>query len=974
MPLITTFAAGSSKGFGQFIGRGATGISIIPGDAVFEYVPLLLTGNGTNDANNNVFTEGSSNNFAITRNGNVAQGSFSPYGSNWSNYFDGTGDNFSLTGVTAVGNSDATVEFFIFPTDSSLTYRSVVDSRSTVNTDTGFGIFQYGLTIEVYGNGLKVSSAANALTINQWNHVTITRSSGTCQIYINGVASGSSATYSSNLTSTAVRIADSVNTSFPYVGYISNLRVVVGSVVYSGSTYTVPTAPLTAITNTSLLTCQSNRFVDNSTNNFTLTPNGDVSIQRFSPFRPTSSYDAGTIGGSGYFDGSGDFLSTSAANSFVINSGDWTIEAWMYCLDSTNNDTLITGLSSGINRFYCAWLGTTFYLGDASVNNLVVSTAKPVRQWFHFACVKNVSTYTLYINGVNAGSTTSALGSFTLTQWQIGYYSGSSGYMKGFISGLRVLQGTALYTANFTPSTTPLSTITNTNLLMNFTNANIIDNAMVNDIETVGDAKISTSITKFGSGSMSFDGTGDYLKILPNELLSNWNAGDYTIEYWIYPNAFASSTNGGSNVYGQANPTSTAEYFSFGPRAGGTVVFYYYNGAIQVITAGTISTGTWTHLAAVYNKSTNTMSIYINGTLSTSAVISGTPSIGTTDTAAPILVGAGASAAFNGYIDDLRITKGFQRYIANFTAPTSGFLTSGSNSFPPFVEYLVVAGGGGGGGGSAIGGYTGGGGGGAGGMRTGFIPIESGVSYTVTVGGGGPAGGTAAFGSNGTNSVFASVSSRGGGRGSNGAGIAYDATGGGGGGAGGSGGGSGYRFTVGGAGTPGQGNNGGYAGPAEEGSGGGGGAGAVGGNGTQTPVQYKGGNGGNGLASSISGSPVTYAGGGGAGGLGDGGYNGTGGTGGTGGGGTGGGNNGIYTAPGGNATAGTTNLGGGGGGGTRNVPGASPALGAAGGSGVVIIRYADTFAAATTTTGSPEITVAGGYRVYKWNGDGSITF
>ena len=47
---------------------------------------------------------------------------------------------------------------------------------------------------------------------------------------------------------------------------------------------------------------------------------------------------------------------------------------------------------------------------------------------------------------------------------------------------------------------------------------------------------------------------------------------------------------------------------------------------------------------------------------------------------------------------------------------------------------------------------------------------------------------------------------------------------------------------------------------------------------------------------------------------------------------------------------------------------------AAGGSGVVIIRYADTFSAATSTTGSPTVTVAGGYRVYKWTGSGSITF
>jgi hypothetical protein len=45
----------------------------------------------------------------------------------------------------------------------------------------------------------------------------------------------------------------------------------------------------------------------------------------------------------------------------------------------------------------------------------------------------------------------------------------------------------------------------------------------------------------------------------------------------------------------------------------------------------------------------------------------------------------------------------------------------------------------------------------------------------------------------------------------------------------------------------------------------------------------------------------------------------------------------------------------------------------AGGSGIVIIRYASTYAPASSTTGSPTITVAGGYRIYKWTSSGSIT-
>ena len=256
------------------------------------------------------------------------------------------------------------------------------------------------------------------------------------------------------------------------------------------------------------------------------------------------------------------------------------------------------------------------------------------------------------------------------------------------------------------------------------------------------------------------------------------------------------------------------------------------------------------------------------------------------------------------------------------------FLASGT--FTPTTaltaDYLVVAGGGGGGGWQ-------GGGGGAGGYRTtvgtsgGGGSAESAISltaqaYTVTVGAGGAGGPYAnpGTGSNGSNSVFGSITSTGGG-------------GGGGGGAGdsntngqngGSGGGGALRSSIsssGGSGTANQGyagGGGGNAGAGDYATGGGGGAGAVGG--TVSGGSYTGGNGGTGVSSSISGLSVTRAGGGGGHGAG------TGGTGGAG----GGGNGSTGTGP---CTAGTALTGGGGGGGRDQA-------GANGGSGIVIIRYA----------------------------------
>ena len=229
-------------------------------------------------------------------------------------------------------------------------------------------------------------------------------------------------------------------------------------------------------------------------------------------------------------------------------------------------------------------------------------------------------------------------------------------------------------------------------------------------------------------------------------------------------------------------------------------------------------------------------------------------------------------------------------------------------------DYLVVAGGGGGGQ------DDNGAGGGAGGLRctvgaTGGggsleSPLSLGTSaYTVTIGAGG------ANTASGSNSVFSTITSTGGG---SGASAGQNAATGGSGGGGAT---AGNRTTAG-LGTANQGYAGGtVAGTVAPayGSGGGGGANAVGVNATSTT----GGNGGAGVTTSISGSSVTYAGGGG-GGV-DTPYA-------AGAGGTGGGGAGSATGVG---TAGTANTGGGGGGGAT--PGSS---GGAGGSGIVIIRYA----------------------------------
>jgi len=264
---------------------------------------------------------------------------------------------------------------------------------------------------------------------------------------------------------------------------------------------------------------------------------------------------------------------------------------------------------------------------------------------------------------------------------------------------------------------------------------------------------------------------------------------------------------------------------------------------------------------------------------------------------------------------------------------------------PSSVDYLVVAGGGGASGGA-------GGGGGAGGMRQASSFAVSGT-LTVTVGGGGtgggsyPAGGYSASGA-GSNSVFSSITSTGGGS----SGGQNDVATGGGSGGGGGGGTNQPSQQTAGTGTSGQGNNG-AAGIWNNRGGGGGGAGAAGSVLT----------GGAGAVGTITGT--TYAGGGGAGGYTTWGY------GGSGGGGTG---TSYSDVP----TAGGINLGGGGGGGGESNPGSGfqTGGGGAGGSGIVIIRYSNSYKDLTSISAGLTYTktTPSGYIVYTFTaGTGTIT-
>jgi hypothetical protein len=571
-------------------------------DPDFNQVSLLLNGNGTDGGQNNTYTDSSPNGHTITPVGTIEQGSVSPFGDNWANYFDGPANNAYLrTSGGATFSGDLTAECWVNCDFVDTPYGGMIlDFRGgTANNNPAIYADVSG-ELNMYVNGTSYPSGVFILNDGQWHHVALVRSSGVYTLYVDGVST-TTASIATSFTATRFQIGEadvgSVN-SF-YGGYISNLRIVNGTAVYT-TAFTPPTEPLTAIAGTSLLACQSNYFVDNSTNGFTFTVSGTPKVTSFSPFVNAEAITLAANGGSFIVNGAGDRLTTTES----LGSGDFTVEFWAYTLTATDDpffETRTANLSpTGLT--FTAVTSSNVRIFDSGIR-LTVTGVSYVNQWVHFAIERSSGTITIYVNGTAGGSVANTT-NYSDTSFCIGgspYYGPTNAYISNF----RLVKGSAVYGGNFTPPTAPLTAITNTELLLNFADAAIFDYAALSNLGTIGNADISTAVVKYGTGSLAFDGTGDWLQIDESSIFA-FGTGDFTIEMWVYNTTNAPTYAVLWDTRDSEPDDSSHITLNLGKPS------WWYNGAarIQPATAPTINT--WYHLAVA--RSGTSTKMFIDGT------------------------------------------------------------------------------------------------------------------------------------------------------------------------------------------------------------------------------------------------------------------------------------------------------------------------------------------------------------------------
>jgi hypothetical protein len=372
------------------------------------------------------------------------------------------------------------------------------------------------------------------------------------------------------------------------------------------------------------------------------------------------------------------YLNSSGRHALLGEPSGWTFSSGNgFCIFDNLGSGAVKGISLAKSPVNYPGVGALCYTGQYPT----------LKTWAHIAISRSGKAVSIFMNGIKGTNIMQPMeAQYRVSEWvtegsidtnllfnpYIGYFdwAGNVTWMRagfdGHISDMRLINGTGIYTSNFTPPTAPLTAITNTALLLSGTNAGIIDSTANTDLVTIGSAQVDTTVKMNGTGSIKFNGTTDYL-IAPysSEFLLFTYPADYTIEACIVP------------VVSSGQRCIIASYPPGAGVAGNWIIwlnsasklsFYQYPSVNEtLISSLAIPYDVKTHFAVV--RASGVTKLYINGVLNSTI----TTAYDMQNVGNPITIGAyAASEFFKGNISDIKISK-TANYTANFTPPTNSF-------------------------------------------------------------------------------------------------------------------------------------------------------------------------------------------------------------------------------------------------------------------------------------------------------------
>lgn len=638
----------------------------------------------------------------VTTVGGAQFSGLSKYGSG-SFYFDGAGDYLEVPAHAnwSLGTNDFTLEAWVYiAADSSLSPTNIRMADIVVNpldsgasTALSFGIrgdiTTTGTGLYLYNGGAGSIDGTTTISKNAWHHLACSRLGGMVKFFLDGIAIGSPQSYPNSIGSASnkLRIGGTVQPfgyNYYLNGYIDDLRITKGI-----ARYTANFTPYKILTNapagdpwynyTALLlkmngTNGSTTFTDESYTPKTMTVFGNSNIS-------TAQLKYGTA--SGYFDGTGDYLRTPYDSRFDPGAtGDYTAECWIYPTNVTSLRAIFGPYCNpSVTQGWILYQGAT---GEICLTTMDiagtyggVSTAAGVlviNQWQHIAWTKTGKVHKLWHNGIKVAEATDTLNlyvnpsyGFIIGRWDD---SGTTGRdFVGYMDDVRLTKGIARYTATFQPPGPHIASIDpdtdqwwlNTVLAMRMDGTHgstTFTDLKGKTVTTYGNASISSAISKFGQAGY-FDGTTDGMST-PSSTDFDFGSGDYTLECWINLNA---TTTTELLIRRSAATWAPFSLYVDGTGLGfsGSTTGASWDIAITGTTA--VSTGVWHH--AALTRYGNVYTLWLDGTACGTTTVSGALMSSTS----PVYIGCDFNQAYsmNGYLDDVRITKGIARYTAAFT-------------------------------------------------------------------------------------------------------------------------------------------------------------------------------------------------------------------------------------------------------------------------------------------------------------------
>lgn len=381
-----------------------------------------------------------------------------------------------------------------------------------------------------------------------------------------------------------------------------------------------------------------------------------------------------SVGNNGSYDG----IVTNNSDYFKFGSGDFTVEAWVYPTSFSQVGVIFAASATTGDLGFIFEVDTSGHIivTSSTTTHATSSTTLSLNTWSHVAASRTGTTLTLWINGVQGASVTnsknfSEQGPVSIGVIQSGSLGGSA--FQGYIDELRVTKGVGRYTGAFSVPYAafqdpaigdPFFSYVSMLLHMDGTNGSTtFTDVKGNTCTPTGTVSISTAQSKAGGASGSFG--GGRIGLGTNLAAINFGSGDFTVEAWVYPTAT------GILMAGQSDyATGAGSSFNFYIKSGTCDLYIGSTG--YTYTAPNPTLNTWSHVAFV--RSGTTVTAYLNGT-SVGSVSIGSGSINTGATNNQACIGSfnSGSNAMNGYVDELRVTKGFARYTANFTPPSAPF-------------------------------------------------------------------------------------------------------------------------------------------------------------------------------------------------------------------------------------------------------------------------------------------------------------